>query len=58
MSSEEKENELVHKLENLHQYLIGGVLIGGDDNSSIRFSEAATALNEIIKFIRENECDE
>lgn len=50
-----KEDELVHKLEKLHQYLSGAHSVCDHDNSSATFHVAAHTTQEIILWIRANE---
>ena len=49
------ENELVHKLEKLHQYLSGAHSVCDHDNSSATFHQAAHIVQELILWIREDE---
>ena len=50
-----KEDELVHKLENLRQYLNGAHSVCDHDNSSATFHGAAHTVQEIILWIKVNE---
>lgn len=50
-----KEDNMVHKLEKLHQYLSGAHSVCDHDNYSETFHVAAHAVQEIILWIRENE---
>ncbi len=55
--SDKEENELVCKLEKLHQYLSGAHSVCDHDNSSNTFHVAAHMVQEIILWIRETKWD-
>lgn len=48
-----KEDELVHKLENLNQFLSGAHSACDHDSSSYTFRCAARIVEEIILWVRE-----
>ncbi len=55
MNNFTKEDELVHKLEKLHQYLSGAHSVCDHDNSSATFHQASHTIQELISWIKCNE---
>lgn len=49
------ENQLVHKLEKLHQFLHGAHSVCDHENSSATFHQACHITKEIIFWIKDDE---